>query len=226
MATRSISTLVVIPVFNEGSQIQQVISNIKKSGYRSILVVDDGSSDDTFQKIKQERVMFLRHFLNRGKGAAIKTGIAAGKILKPHILITMDGDGQHDPKDIDKLAAKIKLGYDVVLGTRILKSNKIPFFKRIANLAGNLVTFIAYGLWVNDSQCGFRAYSKKAYQCINTITDAYEYDSEVIREIKYHNLRYIEIPIHMKYTTYSQSKPHRQTLLNGLKMAIRMTFFN
>lgn len=226
MATPTSKALIVIPVYNEGSQIRQVIRSIKRVGYRSILVVDDGSTDDSFEQIKREKVMYLRHFLNRGKGAAIKTGIAWCKLIQPDIVVTMDGDGQHDAKDIKKLVQEIRKGCDVVLGSRIHIGNVIPLYKRIANYIGNFITFITFGLWVSDSQCGFRAYSKRAYQCINTTTDTYEYDGEVIREIRRNDLRFTEIPVKVKYTKYSQSKPHRQTLLNGLKMVIRMTLLH
>ena len=79
-----------------------------------------------------------------------------------------------------------------------------------------------YGLWVTDSQSGFRAYSKKAIKLINTQTDRYEYDSEVIREIKRHDLKYIEVPIEVRYTDYSMNKVNKQGIKNGIKTLIKM----
>ena len=98
----------------------------------------------------------------------------------------------------------------------------MPRWKVLANVAGNLFTWALYGLWVTDSQSGFRAYSRKAFDLIDTKTDRYEYDSEVIREIRRHHLRFIEIPIAVIYTEYSMGKANKQGLKNGLKTLFRM----
>jgi len=79
-----------------------------------------------------------------------------------------------------------------------------------------------YGLWVTDSQSGFRAYSKKAIRLIETKTDRYEYDSEVIREISRNKLKYAEVPIEVRYTEYSMNKKHKMNLKNGIKTLIKM----
>lgn len=220
--TSKYNIFIVIPAYNEGVVIKNVIREVKRQGYNHIIVVDDGSSDDTYLRAKKEGVVALRHILNRGKGAAVKTGIEAAKMLGADIIVTLDGDGQHDPKDISKLLEKIKGKHDVVLGSRFLKKNKIPPFKVIANFLGNFITWIVYGIWVNDSQSGFRAYSRKAFSLMDTTHDRYEYDSEIIREIARNELRYTEIPIRVRYTSYSMNKANRQSLVNGIKTAVRM----
>ena len=208
---------IIIPAFNEEAAIQEVIEEVRKSGYENIIVVDDGSSDNTFQKARESKVIVLRHKINRGKGAAAKTGIEAAKIMEAEVAVTMDADGQHNSKDIQPMVELIEKGYDVVLGTRLRNPAGMPFYKIIANKIGNFFTWLAYGLWVTDSQSGFRAFSKRALDCIDTKTDRYEYDSEVIREIRRNKLKYIEIPIEVRYTEYSMGKKHKQGLVNGLK---------
>ena len=220
--TSKYNIFIVIPAYNEGAVIKSVIREVKRQGYNHIIVVDDGSSDDTYLRAKKEGVVALRHILNRGKGAAVKTGIEAAKILGANIIVTLDGDGQHDAKDIPIVLDKIKKKYDVVLGSRFLKKNKIPPFKVVANFLGNFITWIVYGIWVNDSQSGFRAYSKRAFSLMDTTHDRYEYDSEIIREIARNELRYIEIPIRVRYTSYSMNKANRQSFVNGIKTAVRM----
>ncbi len=84
------------------------------------------------------------------------------------------------------------------------------------------MTWVLYGLWVTDSQSGLRAYSRRAVDLIETRTDRYEYDTEVIREIKRHRLAYVEIPIEVRYTAYSTSKRHKQSLVNGVKTVIKL----
>ncbi|MFZ2976070.1 MAG: glycosyltransferase family 2 protein [Candidatus Moraniibacteriota bacterium] len=217
---------IVIPAFNEGNIIQEVIREIQKAGYEKIVVVDDGSSDDTFSKAQEllPNTVF-RHRLNRGKGAATKTGIEAAKILDADIIVTLDGDGQHDPSDIVKLTAPIEFdNFDVVLGTRLLNPEGMPKHKILANKIGNFFTWYFYGLWVTDSQSGFRAYSKRASEIIDTKSDRYEYESEVIREIKKHKLKYIEVPITVRYTEYSMGKVQKQSFLNGLKTLYKMVW--
>jgi hypothetical protein len=134
----------------------------------------------------------------------------------------MDADGQHNPSAIAAMLDLIDEGYDVVLGSRLKNPKGMPLHKIAANLAGNCVTWVLYGLWVSDSQSGFRAYSKRAIDLIDTRTDRYEYDSEVIREIKRHALRFMEIPIEVRYTAYSTSKRHRQSMKNGIKALIKL----
>lgn len=215
---------IVIPILNEGKVIRDVIAEIKKSGYENIIVVDDGSQDGTFQKIKEiSGVTVLRHKINRGKGAAAKTGIEAAKLLEADIIVTMDGDGQHDPADIPKLIAPIMDGdCEVVLGTRLKNTAGMPWHKIIHNWIGNAITWYLFGLWVTDSQSGMRAYSKKAAGLINTRYDRYEYESEVIREIYIYKLKYKEVPITVRYTEYSKNKEEKQSFANGIKTFYKM----
>jgi len=220
--TSRYNIFIVIPAYNEGAVIKNVIREVKDTGFNQIIVVDDGSTDETFLHAKKQKVIALRHILNRGKGAAVKTGIEGAKMLGADIVVTFDGDGQHDPKDISKLLAEIRKNHDVVLGSRFLKKNKIPWFKVVANFVGNFFTWLIYGIWVSDSQSGFRAYSKRALRLIDTTHDRYEYDSEIIREIARHSLKYTEIPIKVRYTSYSMSKIHKQSFVNGIKTVVRM----
>jgi len=219
--------VVLVPAYNEETVIAQVLRDIVAAGYPDILVVDDGSADQTYEKAQiVAGVIVLRHFINRGKGAAVKTGIEGAKILDADVVVTIDGDGQHDPQEIAKMVRLVADGHDVVLGTRMMNRETMPAWKILANQAGNFFTWMIHGLWVTDSQSGFRAYSRKAVACIETRTDRYEYDSEVIREIRRHGLKYIEMPIAVRYTQYSQSKAARQTPLNGLKTLFKMFLSN
>ncbi len=215
---------IVIPVYNEELVIAEVLSEIKNSGFHNIIVVDDGSTDKTLEKAKEiEGVKVLRHKINRGKGAATKTGIEAAKLLGAGVIVTMDGDGQHDPEDIQKLIQPIlQKRCEVVLGTRLKNPEGMPYYKRLHNHIANAVVWYFFGLWVTDSQSGFRAYSQKAAKLINTKADRYDYDSEVIREIHNYKLTYEEIPIKVKYTEYSMGKIQKQGFLNGLKTIYKM----
>lgn len=209
---------VVVPAYNEETVIASVIHEIRNAGYSNIVIVDDGSKDQTQNIARQAGAIALKHRINRGKGAATKTGIEAAKLLGADIIITMDGDGQHDPHDIKNLINPIQKNHcDVVLGSRLINPKGMPGYKILHNKIGNVLVWYLYGLYVTDSQSGFRAYSRHAAEVINTKTDRYEYDSEVIREIYKYQLKYQEIPIQVRYTDYSMGKIHKQSLLNGIK---------
>lgn len=219
------SIYIVLPAWNESKVLTEVIQEIRAAGYNHIVIVDDGSKDDTLAVAKQAGVIALRHRLNRGKGAATKTAIEAAKLLGADIIVTMDSDGQHNPADIARLIEPIKKGgAEVTLGTRLIDPNGMPLHKIIANWIGNALTWYLYGLWVTDSQSGFRAYSRRAVELIDTRSDRYDYESEVIREIHHYRLSFVEIPIEVRYTAYSMGKVERQSFINGLKTLWRMVW--
>ncbi|MDQ1284107.1 MAG: hypothetical protein QG620_455 [Patescibacteria group bacterium] len=224
MATFSENKIfIVVPAYNEEKVIQDVILEIQNAGYQNIIVVDDGGTDNTRAVAERAGATAIRHKINRGKGAATKTGIEAAKLLRADIIVTIDGDGQHDPQDIKKLIEPIKNGrIDVVLGTRLLDPAGMPWYKIIQNKIGNIITWYLFGLYVTDSQSGFRAYSRRAAELINTKSDRYEYDSEVIREIYLRKLKYIEVPITVRYTEYSMGKIQKQSFWNGVKTVYKM----
>lgn len=220
----SSAVYIVVPVYNEARVIERVVRDIRAAGWYYIVVVDDGSRDDTFRTAAAVKgTVVLRHRLNRGKGAATKTGIEAAKRLGAEVIVTMDGDGQHDPADIRRLVRPILSGgCDVVLGCRPMNRKRMPLVKILANYMGNLVTLVFCGMWVNDSQSGLRAYSRHAAELMDTRGARYEYDSEVVREIRTHDLPYCEIPIRVHYTEYAAAKPVKQGFVNGIRTVYRM----
>jgi len=213
---------IIIPVFNEGYVIADVIHELQECGYKNIIIVDDGSSDTTYSELQKTDVQVLRHRLNRGKGAAVKTGIEGAKLLGAEVVVTFDGDGQHDPKDISNLIQKISKGYDVVLGSRFIHKQDIPLVKRIANYIANCITFVVYGIWVTDSQAGLRAYGKNALEILNTVSDRYEFDTEVLWDIRKNYLKVAEIPMHVRYTKYSQEKANRQNITSAIVTMLKV----
>ncbi|WP_446008923.1 glycosyltransferase family 2 protein [Candidatus Electrothrix sp.] len=219
------NTVIVIPVYNEARVVGQVIEDVRAHGFQHIVVVDDGSKDESWCVASAHDALALRLKVNRGKGAAVKTGIMAANLLDADVVVTMDGDGQHDPADIRPLITPILEGKsDVVLGSRLLQREEMPKIKVLANNVGNFFTWLFYGLLVSDSQSGFRAYSRYAALIIDTKADKYEYDSKVIREIKNNRLRFTEVPVHTRYTEYSKGKKTKQGFLNGLVTLYRMVW--
>ncbi|OIO18379.1 hypothetical protein AUJ29_00095 [Candidatus Kuenenbacteria bacterium CG1_02_38_13] len=223
---KKIKIYILIPAYNEGPVIASVIQDVQKEGWKNIIIVDDGSTDSTYDEAKKTGVIVLRHSLNRGKGAAVKTGFEAAKKLHAESIVTIDADGQHNPKDIMRLLEVLHKGNDVVLGVRNFDEKHIPRLKVLGNYIGNFFTWMLYGVWVTDSQSGIRAYNRKALNSITIYNDRYEFETEIVREISRNNLIWREIPITVRYTSYDQNKRNKQSLMSAIKTMLRLVMFD
>lgn len=199
---------IVIPAFNEAGSIEKVIEDLFYYGYENIVVVDDASNDKTSETVKTFNVFIIRHPVNMGPGAAIKTGIDFALLDGADIIVTFDADGQHLAKDIHDLVKPIILNkVDITLGNRFLnKTSKVPIFKKIILKAGALLMFLMYGILSSDSHNGLKAMSRSAALKIDIRSNGWEYCSEVIEEIMLKKIKYQEVPVTVKYTDYSIKK--------------------
>ncbi|MBI2472932.1 glycosyltransferase family 2 protein [Candidatus Uhrbacteria bacterium] len=210
----------VIPAYNEETTIAEVLQKTKPF-VDQIILVNDGSSDQTAQRALAQGVRVVNHSVNRGLGASLGTGFAAAQYLGADAVITLDADGQHDPAEIKKFIEAIEHGADVVIGSRMLTGfDGMPWYRQVAQVLGNLVTFCLFGAWVTDSQSGFRAFTRFALQQIQIKTNRMEVSSEIIAEAKRHKLNLVEVPIKAIYTEYSLSKG--QSFFVGLKTLIKL----
>lgn len=217
--------LIGLPAYNEGPVIFDVIKKIKSLGFNDIVIVDDCSSDNTYDEAKRAGAVVLSHVINRGAGAATSTIMSYAKNEGFDYLILMDSDGQHLPKDISKLLAKSKEGVDLVIGSRLKGDIKnMPIQRRIANFVGSFFTLFFFGSFVWDSQSGFRVLNKKALNKIDLNFDRFEFCSEMIGEAKRNELVIGEVPIKVVYTKHSLSKGHGQSIKNGFKMIVKFLF--
>lgn len=203
--------LIGIPAYNEQEMISQVIKSLSRKieGIEKIdiLVVDDGSTDQTSKIAQSLGACVLRHILNRGLGGAMKTIFSYFRSKNYDILVTFDADGQHNPADITNLVRPIIRGEkDIIIGSRWQRSRNVPFARLIVNKFANIITYLLFSVWTSDSQSGLRAFNKKAVQLIDLQSDGMEVSSEFFREIYSHRLRYSEVPIVVQYTSYSQAK--------------------
>ena len=219
--------VVVIPAYNEERTVGDVVHKIcrlRTTGYRlQVLVVDDGSKDATAKIAREEGATVLSHPINRGLGAALSTGITAALRLGGDAIVTLDADDQHDPAEISRMIAPIFSGKaEVVIGSRFVArspsvgdlATTMPLSRIGANFCGNMVTWILFGIWVSDSQSGFRAFSRAAAQKTLLRTSTMEVSSEIIKEIARNKFRFQEVPITVRYTEYSLSKG--QGFLRGI----------
>lgn len=204
----------IIPAFNEAATIREVIEKTKKH-VDKVIVVDDGSSDNTFDESKKADLR-LRHILNMGKGLALKTGFEAALKLNADIIITLDSDAQHDPEEIPKFLEKIK-DHDIIIGTRGL-NKKMPIIFRIGNSVIHSIFIVLFNLKIKDTQCGFRAFKSEIYPKIKWMALNYAVETEMLAKAGKNNLKIGEIPIKTIY----QDKYKGTTILDGVKIVLNM----
>lgn len=214
------SIVAVIPAYNEATRIGSVVSAVK-AYVSEVIVVDDGSSDDTAAQAKAAGARVVRHIQNSGAGAATMTGLEAARRLGSDIVITLDADEQHDPKDIPALLEPIMAGRaDIVFANRFGQKNRIPFIRRVFNGIGNVVTLIATGRWVADSQCGYKAFGPVAVREINLRMSGFEFCTEIVRESVHHKWRIAQVPVKVVYSEYTLAKG--QSFANGVRTAFKI----
>lgn len=198
---------VVMPAYNEGTCVGGVVAGVLQE-YSNVVVVDDGSADDTFAAAKRAGAMALRHSINRGQGAALQTGIEFALRRGAKYVVTFDSDGQHQVSDIAAMVAPIWRGEcDVTLGSRFLgKAVNLPASRRLILRMGVLFTRLMNNLELTDAHNGLRAFSAAAASKVDIHLDGMAHASEIIDIISRENLRYREVPVHIHYTDYSLAK--------------------
>lgn len=205
----------VVPAYNEEKNIAGIIRKAKKY-VDEVIVVDDGSKDRTKEAAEKANAVVLRHIVNLGKGAALKTGcdFAAKKGTK--FMVALDADAQHNPDDIPRFIEKLRK-YDMVFSYR-KASRKMPLLLRFGNWFISNVARVLYGVKLNDTQSGYRAFSKKAYKKIRWNASDYSMESEMISRAGKQKLKYVQIPIK---TIYSD-KYKGTTIIDGIKIVLSM----
>ncbi|OGD56656.1 hypothetical protein A2V71_03500 [Candidatus Berkelbacteria bacterium RBG_13_40_8] len=202
---------ILIPAYNEEKMLGKVLKTLPKKlpgiKRKEIIVIDDGSSDNTNKIACALDVTVICHYLNRGLGGALGTGFEYAKENDFDVLLTFDADGQHNPADIASVIRPIVLKKaDVVVGSRLKNKRGMPWYRRIGIFGLNLITLALFWVWTTDSQSGLRAFSKKAIKEIEIKSNRMEVSSEFFNEIQSHNLKFFEVPITSIYTRYSLSK--------------------
>ncbi|MCW4032692.1 MAG: glycosyltransferase family 2 protein [Candidatus Bathyarchaeota archaeon] len=210
----------VIPAFNEEHTIKKVTKQASKF-CEPIIVVDDGSFDRTANRALEVGAYVISHLLNLGTGAAISTGIKIALDGGANIIITMDGDGQHDPNDIPSLLEPILLEKaDVTIGSRFLGNIEcMPFHKRIGNRILSILNSILFNEKFTDTQSGFRAYSRDVFASILHESSDYSWASEMLIHIIRSKFKCIEVPIK---TIYIKERSRGTSIIDGLRIFLRI----
>lgn len=206
-------TVAVIPAYNEERFIGSVV--IKACKYAdAVIVVDDGSTDATAEIARLAGATVIQHEQNAGKGAALSTGLRKARELNPAVVVLLDADYQHRPREIGKVTAPVLAGLaDIVIGSRYLgNGSNTPTHRVWGHRVFNLMTNGASGVAVSDSQSGFRAFSPAALEAVAFHSNGFSVESEMQFIAKAQGLRMAEVPITITYS----DKPKRPVLAHGM----------
>ncbi|MGA2667116.1 MAG: glycosyltransferase family 2 protein [Patescibacteria group bacterium] len=218
---------ILIPAYDEEKTIGQVLKKIPQKlphiDEIEVVVISDGSHDQTANIAIKLGATVIEHDLNRGLGGALGTGFEYAKINDFDYLLTFDADGQHNYRDIwPVLRPIVYKKADVSIGSRLKEHKGMPWHRMVGIWGLNLVTYLFFWVWTTDSQSGLRAFSKKAIHSINIQANRMEVSSEFFYEAGKKNLKITEVSIESIYTDYSLNKGQKS--INAFKILAKMAY--
>jgi polyprenyl-phospho-N-acetylgalactosaminyl synthase len=198
---------VVIAAYNEAAAIARVVDELARAGY-PVVVVDDGSRDDTAAHARGAGAVVIEHPFNLGQGAALQTGIDYALAQGAQVIVTFDADGQHRIADIARLTGALAAEQaDFALGSRFLgRSPNLPALRRLLLRAATLFTRLTTGLELTDTHNGLRAMTRRGAAALQLRQNRMAHASELIAQIAGSGLRYVERPVTIEYSAYSLAK--------------------
>jgi glycosyltransferase involved in cell wall biosynthesis len=198
---------VVIAAYNEARVIARVVADVRRRGFRVVLV-DDGSRDATPEIATRAGAVVVRHPVNLGQGAALQTGIEFALGAGAEFVVTFDADGQHRAGEIETLIdALTDSRADFALGSRFLGMTvDLPPARRLLLKAATHFTRLSSGLCVTDTHNGFRAMTRRGAACIRLRQNRMAHASEFLEQIARSGLSYVEAPVTIEYSEYSLAK--------------------
>mgnify|MGYP001592669207 CR=1 FL=1 len=223
---------IIMPAYNAEKFVGDVIKNIPKTiAKKDVIVIDDGSKDDTYNIAKKTGATVLKHGKNKGYGAAQKTGYNYATKKGYDVSIMVHSDGQHDPKQVNQFIEMINSGFDVVTGTRFRSGSAwkqgMPLVKVIGNRGLSFLSRALTGLKVSETHNGYRAYTKKALKSVNFNgnSDKFEFDTEMLLRMKSKGLKIGEIPIRTIYNDARSNLNNYSYGVRVLKVILGHTFY-
>jgi glycosyltransferase involved in cell wall biosynthesis len=212
------TVLAIIPAYGEAKFIGDVVNRVLQY-VGAVLVIDDGSPDDTASIAEAAGAVVIRHSINRGKGAAIKSGLghAAAAAAGPPFFLFLDGDGQHDPEDIPAFFdAMNETGADLIVGNRMTDLGAMPVVRRLTNKFMSWQIGAICKVPVPDSQCGFRLVRRELLPVLNAPSDRFEFETESLILAARHGFCIRCVPIR---TIYAKQKSKIRPLQDTIRYA-------
>jgi glycosyltransferase involved in cell wall biosynthesis len=215
---------VIIPAYNESQQLVKTVESLSKN-FSEIIVVDDGSTDDSLELLRSNHIFYLHHSINLGQGAAIQTGLNyAMAISEINYFLTFDGDGQHSVDSAIEILEEIKkLKVDIVTGSRFLanySNQTMPTKKKLILKLGIWFTRFDTNLPVTDTHNGLRVMSRNFVENLSLRHSGMAHASEILRHIKISGASWKEYPVQITYSKYSKKKG--QSILNAVNILTEM----
>jgi glycosyltransferase involved in cell wall biosynthesis len=214
----------VVPVYNHAGTVAQVVKDAQALRF-PVFVVDDGSTDNTYEQIKEiAGIEILRHEQNQGKGAAILTGFAAASTVADWA-ITIDADGQHYPEDAKKLIKAIpKKARPIVVGAREGMTGKhVPWTSSFGRKFSNLWVRTSGGPAISDSQSGFRIYPLPEALNLKTKARRFQFEVEILVQAKRKGIAVIEAPVRVHYNPEGGRISHFRPFVDFLRNSSTFT---
>ncbi len=221
--------IAVIPAFCEALRVAETVRGAAPFA-DAIVVVDDGSSDTTAVAAREAGAIVLRHAVNRGQGASLKTGTIAALRLGADIIVHLDADGQHDPASIPALTEPLRNGrVDVVFGSRFMgvEPDAMPAMRRALLICARLFNRLALGIprRVTDPQSGLRAMTAEAARNIPFTQDRMAHASEILRMVTRSRLRWMETPTRVRYSSDTLAKGNKSSDAFKIAWQLFLGFF-
>lgn len=212
---------VIIPGHNEEKNIGHVIDKTKKfADAKKIIVVDDGSRDGTADAAGRSGATVLKHIINLGKGAALRTGSQYSLGKEAEALVLIDSDGQHDPEDIPRLLEALK-DSDIVFTFRERGSEHMPLVKKFGNWFIDTAMRLLFRINVKDTQCGYKAMTRQAYEKMKLMSNDYSIESEIVAKAGKYKLKFTQLPIKTVYADRYKGT----TVFDGVKIVLKMLWW-
>lgn len=214
---KNMTIVAVIPAYNEEKSVGEVVSNTLKY-VDQVIVVDDESQDSTSEIASQAGAKVVRLIVNMGAGFATRVGCDIAYNNGADILVTIDADSQHDPSEIPKLVKILKKeNLDIVFGSRP-RNEKMPMIKRIGNFGLSSIASLLFRIKIKDSQTGFHAFIREAYEKLRWNSSRYGVVSEFVVKTAKNKLRFKEVEVKTIYTGKKVGMGKRDALKSVLKM--------
>lgn len=192
--SRNSKVVAISPAFNLESSIENTAGEILKY-VNELIIVTDGSTDETNETAQKTGAIVLDEKNVRGKGNAVRRGIDYSKRLNPDFIVLIDADGQHQASEIPNLLKPLEVGKaDMVVGSRMMGTLRTSIINKVGNNGLKIISFLVSGIWVTDTESGFRAFNTKLYS-LNLKSSFYEIESELFLRACHRKFKICEIPV-------------------------------
>ena len=206
-----------IPCHNEERFIADIVRSVQKYVHQ-VVVIDDGSADDTSRSAEAAGALVVRHHTNKGPGEAYASCFRAAQLLDADVLITLDGDGQHKPEELPRIMGPLLVGEaDLVIGSRFLDDYEIPRYRKFGIDVITWLYNLGSEVKVGDAQSCYRGYSRRALDTLRITESGFGFSVELLVQARAHGLAIREVPISCIYHPDSHSM---NPVLHGVGVAL------